>query len=148
MARVVLHFVGMRLAKIFLLALVGSSLAACDRAVPGNTAAEPRAVPATPAAAPQAKPVAAAVNPSPAAPAVPQPALQVISDAFITGAVRAALMGDPGLEGADVSVNTSHGVVSLTGHVKSREQAAIAASHAGGEDGVMRVDNTLVVLND
>lgn len=57
-------------------------------------------------------------------------------------------MGDPGLQGSDVSVNTSHGVVSLTGRVKSREQAAIAAAHAEGEDGVMRVDNTLVVLND
>jgi len=57
-------------------------------------------------------------------------------------------MGDPGLRGSDVSVNTSHGVVSLTVQVKTREQAAIAAAHAEGEDGVMRVENTLVVLND
>ena len=148
MARVVLRFLGMRLAKIFLLALVGASLGACERAVPGNAAAGPQTLPATAAATPQAKPLTATANPSPAAAAVRQPAPEVISDAFITGAVRASLMGDPGLQGADVSVNTSHGVVSLTGHVKSREQAAIAASHAEGEDGVMRVDNTLVVLND
>jgi len=138
----------MRLAKILLLGLLGASLAACERAVPGySEAATPHAISPTAAASPPAKPVAVA-DPSPAVAATLQPAPQVISDAFITGAVRAALMGDPGLRGSDVSVNTSHGVVSLTGQVKTREQAAIAAAHAEGEDGVMRVDNTLVVLND
>ena len=145
MARVVLRISAMRLAKTIILALLGASLAACERPAPGSAAAEPQSLPAV-AAAPQAKPVALAANASPAAAEAPAP--EVISDAFITGAVRAALMGDPGLRGSDVSVNTSHGVVSLTGHVKSREQAAIAAAHAEGEDGVMRVDNTLVVLND
>lgn len=138
----------MKLAKILLLGLLGTSLAACERLVPGNSeAATPRAALPTAAAPPATKPGAAA-DPSPAVAAALQPAPEVISDAFITGAVRAALMGDPGLRGSDVSVNTSHGVVSLTGRVKSREQAAIAAAHAEGEDGVMRVDNTLVVLND
>lgn len=138
----------MRLAKIFLLALAGASLAACGRAVPGNEAAAPQAVQAAASASPGSKPDTVAAAPSPAPIAASQPAPPAVSDAFITGAVRAAMMGDPGLQGSDVSVNTSHGVVSLTGHVKSQEQAAIAAAHAEGEDGVMRVDNTLVVLND
>lgn len=37
------------------------------------------------------------------------------------------------------------GVVSLTGVVQSREQAAVASSHAQSEDGVMRIDNHLAV---
>lgn len=138
----------MRLAKIIPLALVGASLAACEPAVPGTAEAEPHTLPATAAAKATAKLATVAANQAPDQSGVRQPAPETVSDAFITGAVRAALMGDPGLQGADVSVNTSHGVVSLTGQVKNREQAAIAAAHAEGEDGVMRVDNTLVVLND
>jgi hyperosmotically inducible protein len=148
MARVVLHLSTMRLAKIIPLALVGASLSACEPAVPGTAQVEPHTLPATSAANANAKPVAVAANGTGAQASVRQPAPEVVSDAFITGAVRAAMMGDPGLQGSDVSVNTSHGVVSLTGRVKSLEQAAIAAAHAEGEDGVMRVDNTLVVLND
>jgi osmotically-inducible protein OsmY len=52
---------------------------------------------------------------------------------------------DPALSGADISVNTSQGVVSLTGVVASREQAAIASAHAQAQDGVMRVDDHLAV---
>jgi hyperosmotically inducible periplasmic protein len=138
----------MRLAKIIPLALVGASLAACEPTAPGAAKAEPHTLPATSASSSDAKPVAVAASRTTVQASVRQPAPEVVSDAFITGAVRAAMMGDPGLQGSDVSVNTSHGVVSLTGRVKSREQAAIAAAHAEGEDGVMRVDNTLVVLND
>jgi len=76
------------------------------------------------------------------------PASGTLADTFITGQVKAALLTDPSLAGADVSVNTNRGVVSLTGRVKSREQAAIASAHAQGEDGVMRVENTLLVLAD
>lgn len=138
----------MRLAKIIPLALVGASLAACEPTAPGKAQAEPHTLPATSASSADAKPADVAAKGTAVQASVRQPAPEVVSDAFITGAVRAAMMGDPGLQGSDVSVNTSHGVVSLTGRVKSREQAAIAAAHAEGEDGVMRVDNTLVVLND
>jgi len=54
-------------------------------------------------------------------------------------------MTDPAMGGADVSVNTDRGVVSLTGVVASQEQAAVASAHAQREDGVMRVDNHLAV---
>jgi hyperosmotically inducible protein len=137
----------MRLAKIIPLALIGASLSACEPGVPATAQAEPHTLAPT-GAATHAKPAAVAASAASPQGSVRQPAPEVVSDAFITGAVRAAMMGDPGLQGSDVSVNTSHGVVSLTGRVKSREQAAIAAAHAEGEDGVMRVDNTLVVLND
>jgi len=131
-------------ARIALLGLVGACvIAACDRApVPrteepsSHAAVEARQPP--PQAPPSAAKTAAASLPAP----------ETLADAFITGQVKAALMTDPGLAGADVSVNTSRGVVSLTGRVKSREQAAIASAHAEGEDGVMRVDNPLLILNE
>ncbi|MGZ5646567.1 MAG: BON domain-containing protein [Usitatibacter sp.] len=59
--------------------------------------------------------------------------------------VKAGLLSDPAMKGADVSVNTDHGVVNLTGTVKSREQAAIAAIHAQRPDGVMRIESHLAV---
>jgi hyperosmotically inducible periplasmic protein len=52
-------------------------------------------------------------------------------------------LADSAMAGADVSVNTDAGVVTLTGTVKSQEQAAIASAHAQHYDGVMRVDNHL-----
>lgn len=83
------------------------------------------------------------------APAVPPsraaslPALDAISDAVITGKVRAELASDPEMQGADVSVSADHGVVILAGTVQSYEQAAFASAHAQHQDGVMRVDNQL-----
>jgi osmotically-inducible protein OsmY len=50
------------------------------------------------------------------------------------------------MAGADVSVNTDGGVVSLTGTVKSQEQAAFASAHAQRYDGIMRVDSHLSTL--
>lgn len=64
-----------------------------------------------------------------------------VTDTVISGRIQAALLTDPGMAGADVSVNTDHGVVSLTGTVKSHEQAGIASAHAQRQDGVMRVDS-------
>jgi osmotically-inducible protein OsmY len=69
-----------------------------------------------------------------------------VSDAMITARIRAAIATDPGMAGADVSVNTDGGVVSLTGTVKSQEQAAFASAHAQRYDGIMRVDSHLSTL--
>jgi Predicted periplasmic or secreted lipoprotein len=69
-----------------------------------------------------------------------------ISDTMISGRVKAELLTDPGMTGSDVSVNTDHGVVTLTGSVKSQEQTAIASAHAQRQDGVMRVDTHLALL--
>lgn len=68
---------------------------------------------------------------------------QAISDTVIATKIRAELMADPGMRGADVSVNSDHGVVVLVGSVKSYEQVGIASAYAQREDGVMRVDNQL-----
>jgi hyperosmotically inducible periplasmic protein len=66
-----------------------------------------------------------------------------LGDAVMSGRIKAALLADPRMRGADVSVNSQHGVVSLTGTVNSQEQIAIASAHAQSEDGVMRIDNHL-----
>jgi osmotically-inducible protein OsmY len=66
-----------------------------------------------------------------------------LSDTVISGRIKAAILTDPGMSGSDVSVNTDHGVVTLTGTVKSQEQTAIASAHAQRQDGVMRVDTHL-----
>jgi len=68
-----------------------------------------------------------------------------LDDGVITARIRAGMLLDPALSGADISVNTSRGVVSLTGVVASRELAAIASAHAQAQDGVMRVDDHLTV---
>ena len=71
------------------------------------------------------------------------PSREAISDTMITAKVKAALIADSGMAGADVSVNTEHGIVILAGNVKSHEQSGIASAHAQRQDGVMRVDNQL-----
>jgi hypothetical protein len=79
-----------------------------------------------------------------AAPA-PLPPREALTDTSITGKIKSAIASDPGMAGADVSVNTDRGVVMLAGVVKSTEQTAIASAHAQRQDGVMRVDNHLAV---
>jgi hypothetical protein len=84
-------------------------------------------------------------EPAPASASRLLPPPEALTDAVITAKVNASLMSDPAMTGSDVSVNTEHGVVNLTGLVASQEQAAIASAHAQREDGVMRVDNHLAV---
>jgi len=73
------------------------------------------------------------------------PSPDALSDPVITAKIKASMLADPLLRGADVSVNTTQGVVNLTGAVVSQEQAAIASSHAQRADGVVRVDDHLSV---
>jgi hyperosmotically inducible protein len=73
------------------------------------------------------------------------PAADALDDGVVAARIRAEMLLDPALSGADISVNTSQRVVSLTGVVASREQAAIASAHAQAQDGVMRVDDHLAV---
>jgi hyperosmotically inducible protein len=97
---------------------------------------------------PRAGHAVAAAQSAPSAPATPSrllPSPEMLSDPVITARIAASLVTDPAMAGADVSVNTSQGVVSLTGLVASQEQSAIASAHAQGQDGVMRVDNHLAV---
>lgn len=126
--------------------LTATAIVACDRpasrsASPAERFARTGNGGAGEARAP-AQPQSQAASPSPAtaAPIVPSEAL---TDTVITGKIKAALLADPAMGGAEVSVNTDRGVVVLTGLVKSQEQTAIASAHAQRQDGVLRVDNHL-----
>ena len=78
------------------------------------------------------------------APARPSlPTVESLSDAVIGAKINAALLADPAMAGADVSVNVEHGAVVLTGTVKSYEQAGVASAYAQRQEGVMRVDSQL-----
>jgi hyperosmotically inducible protein len=123
-------------------ALSFAALAGCVRQdSPDLRSIAPRAAPAAPvAAAPQAN------APTPAdtgSRLLPPP--EALTDAVITAKVKANILADPALRGADISVNTTQGVVNLTGLVASQEQTAVASAHAQRQDGVMRVDNHLAV---
>jgi len=121
--------------------------AACERAptplsgAPGS--ATQTGAPAPPVAREAATTALATPAVPAAAPAAAMPSADALTDAAITDRVRNALASDPGMAGADVSINTDHGVVVLAGTVKSHEQTGIASAHAQGQDGVLRVDNHL-----
>ena len=117
--------------------LSGAFLAACSRPTVEAEAPAPDAARSEPQAA--AAPAQQPANPS------PLPPKEALSDTAITGKIRTAIQRDPGMAGADVSVNTNRGVVMLAGVVKTPEQTAIASAHAQRQDGVMRVDNHLAV---
>ena len=124
------------------LAVAALAAAACNpRTEPASASvAPPRAAPqATAPAQPDATQAAA----SPATPVASSVPRDGFSDTVITSRTKAAILSDPGMTGADVSVNTDRGVVSLTGTIKSQEQAAIASAHAQRQDGVLRIDNHL-----
>lgn len=89
--------------------------------------------------------VAAAPAPVVQRPVAPMPPPDTLTDTMITGRIKTALLSDPGMTGADVSVQTNKGVVTLVGTVKSHEQTGIASAHAQRQDGVVRVDNDLTL---
>jgi hyperosmotically inducible protein len=114
--------------------------AGCTRApVNDITSSRPEERPAA------ASPSATADSAAATAPTRLLPTADALDDGVVTARIRAAMLLDPALSGADISVNTSQGVVSLTGVVASREQAAIASAYAQAQDGVMRVDDHLAV---
>ena len=69
----------------------------------------------------------------------------VLDDAGITAAVKTALAADPALSALKIAVDTSNGVVKLTGpapDAQSRERAGVLAA---APKGVRSVDNLLTV---
>ena len=70
---------------------------------------------------------------------------QYISDAAITTKVKAALLSDSQLKATKVSVETTQGVVQLTGSVDSKSQESEAVSAANKVDGVKSVKDLLSV---
>jgi hyperosmotically inducible periplasmic protein len=65
---------------------------------------------------------------------------EVIDDTAITTKVKTGLFGDPMLSGFAISVETSRGVVSLTGIVNSAAERGRAIQIAQDVGGVRRVD--------
>ena len=125
-------------------AFTGATLAvACERPEARSQIGQDYAaerVASRPSEAAPAAPRAPAAAPVAGTTAAPETA---INDTIISARVKASLLGDPALEGSDISVNTDRGVVSLVGSVKSHEQTGIASAHAQRQDGVMRVDSHL-----
>ena len=123
------------------------TLVACDRSSTDDApvAAEAPQVQQAEEHAPPRQTAQAPATTAAAAPS-PMPAREALADTVITGKIKAAILNDTAMQGADVSVNTDRGVVTLAGLVKTPEQTAIASAHAQRQDGVMRVDNHLAPM--
>jgi hyperosmotically inducible periplasmic protein len=63
----------------------------------------------------------------------------------ITAAIKAKLVQDAGLSAFKIDVDTTDGVVTLSGTVSSHEEIAKAMTHAWETDGVTKVISTLQV---
>jgi len=68
---------------------------------------------------------------------------EVITDAAITSEVKTKFLAEPGVSGLSINVDTNDHVVTLSGNVKSKAEAAKAMSIARGTKGVKRVVNHL-----
>jgi|SRR3989344_2298195 len=70
---------------------------------------------------------------------------EYIDDAAITTKVKSALIADKEVSSFPISVDTTNGVVHLTGTADTRAEAAKAATIAGGVAGVKSVVNKIQV---
>lgn len=132
---------GSQVLPLVIAAFAGATLAiACDR--PADISVREGGAPANTARVQQPGIPASAEAPQ-STPRTPMPPPEALTDTVITARIKTAMLGDPMMDGADVSVSTNEGVVTLVGRVKSFEQMGIASAHAQRQDGVMRVDNEL-----
>jgi hyperosmotically inducible protein len=70
---------------------------------------------------------------------------ETIDDAGITAQVKTALLNDPEVGGLRIDVDTSKGLVTLSGIVKSKEEEVKAIAIARKVQGVRDVRSTLQV---
>jgi hyperosmotically inducible protein len=70
---------------------------------------------------------------------------ETVDDAGITAQVKTALLNDPVVSGLRIDVDTSKGLVTLSGIVKSQAEADKAVAIARKVDGVRDVKSTLQV---
>jgi len=68
---------------------------------------------------------------------------QALSDTGITAKVKAKLVAEGALDGADIEVSTTSGRVTLAGTVANEAARALATELTQGVDGVAAVDNQL-----
>ena len=70
---------------------------------------------------------------------------ETVDDATITARVKTALLNDPQVGGLKIDVDTTKGIVTMSGIVKSREEEQRAVQLARGVPGVQDVKSTLQV---
>jgi hyperosmotically inducible periplasmic protein len=68
---------------------------------------------------------------------------EVVTDAAITSAVKSKLLGDPDVSGLKINVDTTNGVVTLTGVVNTAAERTEALRLARETSGVKNVKNNL-----
>lgn len=73
-------------------------------------------------------------------------AAQALDDTEITTRVKAAILAEPGLKSLQISVDTVHGRVTLTGSVDSEAISDKVRAMAVAVNGVKEVRNQLVVV--
>ena len=74
-------------------------------------------------------------------------AKQYVSDASITAQVKANIIKDQSLKGFEISVETLHHNVELSGFVDTHQQKEQAAAIARSVTGVQSVENSILVRN-
>ena len=70
---------------------------------------------------------------------------EVFDDAAITAKVKAAILAEEGLKVLQINVDTTKGVVTLSGSVDTQQNSDKAKEVAGAVAGVKEVENKLVV---
>ncbi len=70
---------------------------------------------------------------------------EVIDDAVITSTIKTKLLADSDVSGLDIDVDTNKGVVELHGAVSSETESRKAEDIARQVDGVVSVENDLVI---
>jgi hyperosmotically inducible protein len=70
---------------------------------------------------------------------------ETIDDATITTRVKTALLNDPQVAGLKIDVDTTKGIVTMSGVVRSRDEEQRAIQIARGVPGVADVKSTLQV---
>ena len=70
---------------------------------------------------------------------------RMVDDAAITAKVKAALLTANDVKGTDISVETNSGRVTLSGVVQDQAQVDRAVNTARNVDGVVEVENRLMV---
>lgn len=68
-----------------------------------------------------------------------------LNDAWITTQIHAKFFADPDIKGRNIDVDTTAGVVTLSGEVHSASEKAQALAKARGTDGVTRVVDKLTL---
>ena len=74
-----------------------------------------------------------------------RPATTAVKDAWITTQVQAKYFGDSVVKGRNIDVDTTNGVVTLTGEVSSEAERQRAVAKAREVDGVTRVVDRLAI---